>query len=101
MTWRVHIAQEWDGLHRINRLKGGTVNECAATNLLRDVYRAPEQRLDNLPGLGLWRPFDFAQNAISGVVDYNVQASEMVLGGFEGSLDLFLVRDVERDDEQL
>ena len=65
------------------------------------MYRAPEQRLNNLPGLGLWRSFNLAQDPVSGVVDYNVQASEMHLGGFKGSLDLFLVRDVERDDEQL
>ena len=65
------------------------------------MYRAPEQRLNNLPGLGLWRPFDLAQDSVSGVVDYNVQASEMLLGGLEGSLDLFLVRNIETDDEQL
>ena len=65
------------------------------------MYRAPEQRLNNLPGLGLWRSFNLAQNPLSGIVDYNVQASEMLLGGFERGLDLSLVRNIERDDEQL
>ncbi len=65
------------------------------------MHRAPKESLDHPPRLVLRSAFYLTLNAIAGIVDDDIQASEVFLSLCECVHDLLLVRHVKRNDEEL
>ena len=72
-----------------------------ASSLLRDVYRSPEVDFKHRTGKVIRSPFCFAGNSVAGVVEYDVDTSEGVLGPLESLLYLVMIGDVKLDEDEL
>ena len=63
--------------------------------------RAPEVHLEQSPGVGVGCAFDLAHHGESGIVEYDVETTEDVLGASKGSGNIIWTGDVEGEEEEL
>ena len=66
-----------------------------------NVDGPPKERFHNPTSLGFWGAFDFALDAVTSVVDHDVQSSKMLAGRLERRSYLGLVGDIKRQNQNL
>lgn len=99
---RRHAALAADGRDLLDAAAGrGVLLAHGLEGCARDVQKAVEIHVHLSPDLLIGQAFEFAREAVAGVVDDDVDAAEVCDGLGEGSLDGRLVGDVAVDSEEI